>query len=164
MINEISGDILLSRAAAIAHGVAPMDHFDQGLALALRQQWPSMYDDFRHWCHVHHPAAGDLWAWAGADGKRVVSLLTQDPARNHNQHPGGATQSHVSHALRALHKWVEKEKITSLALPRLATGVGGLEWREVRPLIQQHLGTLTIPVFVYATYVPGLAATETGIH
>jgi O-acetyl-ADP-ribose deacetylase (regulator of RNase III) len=66
----------------------------------------------------------------------------------------------VGHALKALHKLVVAEKITSLALPRLATGVGGLDWNEVEPLITQHLGDLGIPVVVYTTYHPGVAATE----
>jgi hypothetical protein len=45
-------------------------------------------------------------------------------------------------------------------LPRLATGVGGLDWKVVKPLIWQHLGTLAIPIYVYGTYVPGVAANE----
>lgn len=40
MIYEVSGDILLSEARAIAHGVAPNDNFATGLALSLREHWP----------------------------------------------------------------------------------------------------------------------------
>ena len=36
MIHEVEGDILLSSAHAIAHGVAPNDDFRSGLAHALR--------------------------------------------------------------------------------------------------------------------------------
>ena len=46
MIHEVSGDILESRAEAIAHGVAPNDHFDSGLARALRERWPSMFSRY----------------------------------------------------------------------------------------------------------------------
>jgi len=42
MIEFDSGDLLLSAAKAIAHGVAPGDHFDSGLALALRERWPEI--------------------------------------------------------------------------------------------------------------------------
>ena len=48
----------------------------------------------------------------------------------------------------------------SVALPRLATGVGGMDWKDVRPLIEQHLAPLRIPVIVYATYAAGRAAEE----
>jgi O-acetyl-ADP-ribose deacetylase (regulator of RNase III) len=69
----------------------------------------------------------------------------------------------VGHALRELHKFIEAEKVSSLALPRIATGVGGLDWKDVQPLVAQHLGTLKIPVFVYTTYTAGRAAEEAGL-
>lgn len=160
MLHEVSGDILLSQADAIAHGVAPNDDHKQGLALALRENWPAMYKDFRHYCQTTHPKAGGIWAWAGADGRRVVSLFTQEAAYEHGTKPGRASVEHVNHALKALRKWVETEGVRSLALPRVATGVGGMDWATVRPLIEKHLGDLAIPVYVYATYHPGVAAAE----
>ena len=160
MIKEVHGDILLSSAQAIAHGVSPNDNFGQGLALALREQWPSLYKDFRHFCQTSHPKSGDAWLWAGADGKRIVNLMTQEAAYGHGEKPGQATLPNVNHALRALHKIAQAEKFTSIALPRLATGVGRLDWEEVRPLIEEHLGNLGIPVYVYSKYEKGVKANE----
>lgn len=161
MIQEVSGDILLTKAQAIAHGIAPNDHFSSGLALALREQWPAMYQDFRHYCHVKHPKSGGAWVWGGTDGKRLVNLLTQEPPTNHQANPGRASIHNVSHALKELRHLIEKEKLSSVALPRLATGVGGLNWEEVYPLIKKHLGDLPIPVLVYVTYRAGEQARET---
>lgn len=160
MLKEVEGDILKTRATMVAHGVAPNDGFANGLALSLRQQWPAMYKDFRHYCQTVTPKTGELWAWAGAGGVRIVSLFTQGPAPTHGAKPGKATVENVNHSLKALAKLVESEKVTSLALPRLATGVGGLDWKDVRPLIEKHLGRLSIPVYVYATYQPGVQAME----
>lgn len=162
MIKQVTGDILLSSAQALAHGIAPNDHFDAGLALSLRQDWPSLHKDFRHYLHTAHPKPGGLWVWTGVDGRRVVNLFTQEPAPTEHAHPGRATYQNVNHCLRELHKLIEKEKILSLALPRLATGVGGLDWDQVEPLIQQHLGSLPIPIYVYTTYQKGLKAAENG--
>ena len=47
MIKKVQGDIMLSKADAMAHGVAPMDHFDSGLAASIREDYPSLYKDFR---------------------------------------------------------------------------------------------------------------------
>ena len=160
MIHLVSGDILLSPSRAIAHGVGPADHFDSGLALALRERWPALARDFRHHCQQSNPKPGDLWTWAGADGVRIVNLITQEAAPGHKAHPGRATVAHVNHALRKLRAFVETETIASLAMPRLATGVGGLEWKEVRPLVEKHLGDLQIPICVYDSYQPGVAAKE----
>ena len=162
MIKEVSGDILLSKANAIAHGAAPGDHFDAGLALGLRELWPALAKDFRHYCHTTHPKAGQAWLWSAANGTRIVTLLTQDgtPGEQGAGRPGRAHVEHVNHALRALHALTEKEGFTSLAIPRLGTGVGGLDWADVKPLVVQHLGALAIPVYVYVEYRKGQAATE----
>jgi O-acetyl-ADP-ribose deacetylase (regulator of RNase III) len=161
MIHEVTGDILLSKAQVIAHGVAPNDPFANGLAHALRERWPAMYKDFRHYCHTAHPQPGEIWAWAGP-GIRVVSLMTQDAAYGHGAKPGRAGTQHVNHSLRKLRKFLDDEKVASLALPRIATGNGGLDWAHVKPLIQSHLGDAKIPVYVYTTYKAGVEADEAG--
>jgi hypothetical protein len=38
--------------------------------------------------------------------------------------------------------------------------VGGLDWKEVRPLIERHLGDLDRPIYVYETYRPDVKAKE----
>lgn len=161
MIKEVAGDIVLTKAEAVAHGVAPNDNFSTGLALALRERWPAMYKDFRHYSKTFAPKVGGLWAWAGVGGVRIVNLYTQEPAEHDGSRPGRARIEHVNHCLKALCQFIEAEKFTSVALPRLATGVGGLDWKDVQPLIEKHLGHLSIPVYVYATYRPGVAAEET---
>ncbi|MBI5437037.1 MAG: Appr-1-p processing protein [Nitrosomonadales bacterium] len=160
MLYELSGDILLSGAKAIVQGVAPNDDFHHGLALQLRERMPAMYKDFRHHCQTSHPKSGSLWTWMSADGHFIVNLFTQDAAYTHGSKPGDATLSHVNHALHALRNFVQKEKPGSLALPRLACGVGGLSWDDVKPLIEKHLGDLDTPVYVYATYQKGVKANE----
>ena len=160
MIQEVEGDILLSKAGAVAHGVAPHDNFANGLALALRERWPAMYKDFKHACQLSEPKPGELWTWGGAGGVRIVNLLTQEPPPNHGSRPGKASVENVNHCLKALRKTIEAEKFTSVALPKLACGVGGLDWKDVKPLIQKHLGDLSIPIVVYSTYHPGVQASE----
>lgn len=164
MIKEVSGDILLSDAHVIALGAAPGDHLDAGLALALREEWPALAKDFRHYCHTTHPKVGEAWLWTAANGKRIATLLTQDAAAGERGagRPGRAHVESVNHALRALRALAEEEDFTSIALPRLSTGVGGLSWEQVRPLVVRHLGDLPIPVYVYSEYRKGQRATERG--
>ncbi len=162
MIHYVTGDLLLSKAQAIAHGIAPNDSFSSGLALSLRENWPAMYKDFRHYCQTTHPKAGSAWLWGGADGVRIVNLFTQEAAYDHGEKPGKASVEHVNHSLRELHKLMDSEKFTSLALPRLATGVGGLDWADVKPLIEKHLSGLNAAVYVYETYHKGSAVNEPG--
>jgi O-acetyl-ADP-ribose deacetylase (regulator of RNase III) len=91
---------------------------------------------------------------------RLAALFTQEPPAHQGGRPGRAKTEHVNHALHALKQMVERESIDSLALPRLATGVGGLDWAHVEPLVRTQLGGLQVPVYVYTNYAKGLAAEE----
>ena len=162
MIHYVSGDILLSRAQALAHGVAPKDPMNQGLARSLHEMYPAMHKDYHHWCNLRHPKPGEAWLWGGAGGVRVINLITQEGGYGHGSRPGRATLKHVRDSLRALAHIVEEEGLKSLALPRLATGVGGLDWDDVRPVLEERLGGLKIPVHVYAEFHAGRKADEPG--
>ena len=154
MIKEVSGDILETNAEAIAQGIAPFDHFNQGLALSLKEEWPAMARDFRHYCHLQNPAPGTAWIWSGPGGKRIINLLTQEASdgEKHSGHPGKSSLSHVRHALKNLSEIIEKERIRSVALPKIATGVGGLDWNDVRELIDQYLSDSKAEIFLYSDY------------
>lgn len=163
MIHEVHGDITLTAATAIAHGVAPNDHFNAGLALQLRERFPAMFKDFRHYGQISHPKPGDIWVWSGMGPTgpvHIVSLFTQQGGYEHGAKPGRATLDNVNHSLRKLGKWVGEQGPASLALPRLATGVGGLDWKDVEPLIREHLRMLPIPVILYSTFRKGERADE----
>ena len=98
--------------------------------------------------------------WGGTGGARIFNLLTQEGEHTHGSKPGKANLANVNHCLRRLRHEIEKEGIKSLAMPALATGVGGLSWSDVKPLIVQHLGDLQIPIYLYVTYHAGMQAKE----
>lgn len=165
MIREVEGDILLSEARVIAHGIATADPFDSGLALALRERFPSMVRDYRHATHSRQPDTGDIWVWKGVDGdgrvRCIVNLLTQGmQSQDKSARPVKAKLEDVNRALRRLADFLRDEGVRSVALPRVATGVGGLDWADVKPLIRQHLDGLGIPVVVYEVYRKGVKADE----
>jgi O-acetyl-ADP-ribose deacetylase (regulator of RNase III) len=160
MIHEVAGDILETTAEAIVQGVAANDPMKQGLAAALHERYQAMHKDFHHWCRQQHPKLGSAWIWSGPGGVRVINLITQDGGYEHGSKPQRASVSTVNHALRSLRKLLADEGIASAALPRLATGVGGLDWAEVRPLVESQLGDIAADVYVYSEYVPGQKAAE----
>ncbi len=161
MIREVSGDIMLTDCHFVAHSIAPLDHYDTGLALSLRERYPDMVKSFRQYCHTHHPKTGEIWAWQSSDGKTIINLLSQEPAPERAAgRPGKASISHVDHALKNLAKYIESHAVEKLAMPKIATGVGGLEWNEVKYSIDKFLGHLPCTIFVYARFVKGEKAKE----
>ena len=55
---------------------------------------------------------------------------------------------------------VQDEELTSLALPRVAKGVGGLEWSDVKPVLEERLADVDLPIFVYEQFRAGQQADE----
>lgn len=163
MIHEVRGDILLSHAQVIAHAVAPNDRFSQGLALSLHQRWPALVKDFHHFCHTMQPKAGDVWIWSGAMSKRVISLLTNEVALSTGSKPPPARKEILELSLRELRSLLESKRFAHIALPRLATGAGGLDWEVVEPLVERHLGDLSLPIYIYTQYEEGVQAIEPGL-
>jgi O-acetyl-ADP-ribose deacetylase (regulator of RNase III) len=52
--------------------------------------------------------------------------------------------------LEALKEVIREKRITSIAIPPLGCGNGGLNWSNVRPLIQEYLNDLTdVEIIIY---------------
>jgi O-acetyl-ADP-ribose deacetylase (regulator of RNase III) len=162
MIKEVKGDILLSACKTIVQSVAPNDHMDAGLALSLRELHPSMTKDFRHFCHLKNPKPGDIWTWKGVGGHCIINLMAQEPTESKSSggHPGKASISNLDKCLKNLAKSVSEEGIDEIVMPKLATGVGGLEWQDVLKLINKHFEDSHTRVLVYTTYVKGQKGEE----
>ena len=116
MLKEVTGDILLSTAGAIAHGIAPHDNFKQGLALSLREQWPGMYKDFRHYCQTYNPKPGGAWSWKGPNSPVIINLFTQEQAGTRPTIIVPNMQLKALHALRweAPGQWKELSDVMPL--------------------------------------------------
>jgi O-acetyl-ADP-ribose deacetylase (regulator of RNase III) len=163
VIREVSGDILLSKADVIAHGVAPADQLETGLGAGMRETFPGLVDPFLEYCKALHPMPGDAWTWSGS-GKngpvKVVCLFTQQQALVKGQKPGPATLEAVSHALVNLKKALKKTKARSCAISKVGTGAGGLAWADVKAVFAKQLADVEIPVYVYSDYQRGVPASE----
>lgn len=157
MIKEVYGNILLSQAGAIVQGIANNEDFSQGLASSVKEKWPGIEDDFKQCCCNSKLQPGDLWAWKNADGTDVINLITRGAPNNTS---GTSSLDNLDHSLARLGVLVEERGIKSLAVPKIGTDVGGLDWRDVKPLIEKHLGKLKIPVYLYTIYSKNMAAVE----
>lgn len=160
MIHKVEGDILLSSASAIVLGGGINDPMDKGLALALHNRYPEMCKDFNRWCHQHNTTPGEAWLWTGSNNIKIINLIIQDTIDSHDYHFGKATLNNLTHALDALVKIILHKRITSIALPKLGTGSGDLDWDDIWPLIENSLGNIDVPVYVYTRYHPGQKAEE----
>jgi O-acetyl-ADP-ribose deacetylase (regulator of RNase III) len=68
------------------------------------------------------------------------------PTKNHYANP--SRLEWIDRGLLRIRSLISDFGITSLAMPAPGCGNGGLDWTQVRPLIERHLGDLPIPVTV----------------
>ena len=163
MIYEVEGDILMSRADVIAQGVAVNDPMTRGIARKLQDKFPSMRDQYLEWCEETNPEPGDIWLWHGNGTTRVLNLIigeATDPELGRASRPDKIA---VHRTFRKLNKLVADERISSIALPKIGSGAGGIDWLEVRDMMHSQFSELLIPLFVYVTELDGMLASEPGM-
>lgn len=145
-IQFISGDLFVNRfkAEAFAHGCNCAGSMGAGIAVGFKERYPAMFEEYKSRCKAKPPtfAMGSAFLWREAGKPAVFNLGTQPrPGR-------GATYDAVEAALRAMRTIAEKESITSIAMPRIAAGYGGLSWKKVKAQIEAVFadwpGTLTV--------------------
>ncbi len=158
-IYEVSGDVMLTSAQTIAHGVAPGENYPTGIALAVRERWPEAVKDFKSVCRRQRLQPGDIHLWKGPE-KWVLNLLTQDEAYTKDVRITRAHRKYLHSSLTATRRDLATLGIESIALPRVCAGLGKMDWEEVLPIIREEWDKLPVPVFLYTRFVPELRAPE----
>ena len=133
------------------------------LARKLQEKFPSMRDQFIEWCEETTPELGEIWLWGGNTKTRVLNLIVGEAAEPELGRSSRPNKIAVHRALRAVNKLVIDERFNSIAIPRIGSGVGGIDWLEVRGMMASQLGELIIPLFVDVTALDGMLAHEPGM-
>lgn len=131
-ITDQTGNIFTTQAQAIGHGVNTKGVMGAGIAFSVRLMYPEVYLEYRELCELGALQPGGVYtALDENSGRYIVNLASQDaPGANARLEWLRASLS------RALDELTELE-VTSLALPRIGAGIGGLEWPEVREAIEE---------------------------
>ena len=72
----------------------------------------------------------------------IFNLATQDTKYE-------TKLEYVEQVFKRLASNWKKEGIISIAMPRIASGLGGLDWHDVRQVIKNQIGHISIPVTIY---------------
>ena len=129
----IHGNIFNSDAHALVNPVNCMGTMGAGLARQFKDKYPAMHQAYLIQCQEHRLRPGRVHVFHHSPSRTIVNLPTKDHWRN------PSTLAHVESGLIALNAALEQHDIRSVAVPALGTGLGGLKWTDVLPLIQKHL-------------------------
>lgn len=125
------GDLFTSNQAVIGHGVNTVGVMGAGIAVLFRRRWPSMYQEYRRQCRAGELVAGGCMIWeTGEPGfELVVNLASQDlPGANASL--DWVDQSATCAALDVIERGYD-----TIALPRIASNIGGLHWPDVESVL-----------------------------
>lgn len=134
--------ILKSKAQTVVNTVNCVGVMGKGLAAEFKKRYPQMYRTYKDICENKLLEPGKLWLWQGPD-----QWVLNFPTKKHWKNP-----SRLEWIEAGLNKFVSEYQhrgIREISFPRLGCGNGGLDWEDVRPLMETYLGHLSIPIFIH---------------
>lgn len=147
MIEFTSGDILKDDSDALINTVNCVGVMGRGIALQFKNAWPGNFDDYAAACKRNEVQPGRMFV-------HETGLLTPPrfiinfPTKRHWR--GKSRIEDIEAGLVALVAVIRAKGIRSIAIPPLGSGLGGLEWSEVRPCIERAMQDLAdVRVRVY---------------
>lgn len=132
MIHEAHGNLLDADVDALVNTVNTVGVMGKGIALQFRRRFPDMFTVYERAAKQREIQLGRMHVWeTGAlSGPRFVINF---PTKGHWRSRSRVVD--VETGLNDLTRLVGELGITSIAVPPLGCGNGGLDWQQVRPLI-----------------------------
>lgn len=143
MLTYTTGNLFDSHMQTLVNAVNTAGTMGKGIAREFKERYPAMFAEYVRRCESGELDVGSPYLYRGTE-HWVLNFVT----KRHYRHPSRI--QYIQIGLANLRDNYGHWGIQSLALPALGCGYGGLEWAEVRPLMQQYLGDLTIPIEIYA--------------
>lgn len=147
MIRFTSGNLLDDDADAVVNTVNTMGVMGKGIALMFKERFPENYKAYAAACKARQVEPGRMFVTESPElsGPRwIINFPTKANWRFPSKLPW------IEAGLTDLKRVIEEKGIRSIAIPPLGAGNGGLDWRDVRPLIERALGNLPdVEVVIY---------------
>lgn len=140
MIEYKTGDLLAEQAEALVNTVNCVGVMGRGVALQFKNAFPENFKAYERECRQRKMEPGRMFVVElkrTADPRYIINF----PTKRHWR--GKSRMADIEAGLQALTKEILSRGIRSVALPPLGSGLGGLDWQEVRKRIQAVLENLT---------------------
>ena len=134
MIELRRGDLLKQNAEALVNAVNCVGIMGRGIALQFRKAFPESFKIYEAACKRGEVKPGEMLVF---DTHQVTNprYIINFPTKRHWRDQSRITD--IESGVEALVKEVYDRGISSIAVPALGCGLGGLKWSEVRPRIEK---------------------------
>lgn len=136
MIEYKTGDLLKADAEALVNTVNCVGIMGRGVALQFKNEFPANFKAYAAACEREEVQPGRMFVFETrtlTNPKFIINF----PTKRHWR--GKSRMEDIDAGLRALVGEVSALGIKSIAIPPLGSGLGGLDWAEVRPRIVEAL-------------------------
>lgn len=149
MIREAQGNLLDADADALVNTVNTVGVMGKGIALQFKRAFPANYKAYKRACDQGAVELGRMFIWdAGAIKTNGPRYIINFPTKKHWR--SKSKLQDIGAGLDDLVRHLKDLSITSVAVPPLGCGHGGLEWSQVRPLIENAFEELPdVTVLLY---------------
>ncbi len=139
MLRFTQGNLLDAPVDALVNTVNTVGVMGKGIALMFKERFPENFRAYAAACKAGEVRVGEMFVQASAEleGPRWIINF---PTKQDWRHP--SRSEWIESGLVSLKNVIREKSIRSVALPPLGCGNGGLEWGEVRPMIEEALGEL----------------------
>jgi O-acetyl-ADP-ribose deacetylase (regulator of RNase III) len=134
MIELTRGDIVKAEAEALVNTVNCVGFMGRGIALQFKRAFPANFQAYEVACRANEVQPGRMLVYPTgylASPRYIINF----PTKRHWR--GKSRIEDIESGLRALVAEVRQLGIESIAVPPLGCGLGGLDWRDVRPRIER---------------------------
>lgn len=142
MLLNIRGDILKSTTEAIVNPVNCEGIMGKGLAYQVRNMYPKTYREYKIACKEERLQIGKMH-WTKENNKIIINFPTKNKWREKSR------ISYITEGLVSLRYLVKELNITSIAVPPLGCGLGGLNWSQVSQILTNFLEPISDNVTIY---------------
>jgi len=143
---DASGNLLTANVDALVNTVNAVGVMGKGIALQFKNAYPANFKAYERACKAEEVQLGDMFVFdtgALTGPQWIINFPTKGHWRSNSR------LSDVESGLDSLRSTIEELRIRTIAVPPLGCGNGGLDWSEVRPLIEKKLDGLDVEVHVY---------------
>lgn len=140
MIKYVTGDLLDDKAEAIVNTVNCVGVMGRGVALQFKKKFPENYKVYAAACKQDEVVPGKMFVSRNED-MFGPDWIINFPTKRHWRQKSRIED--IETGLDSLVKVIEEKQIKSIALPPLGSGLGGLDWQQVKALIVSKLNHLT---------------------
>ncbi|MEM4217941.1 MAG: macro domain-containing protein [Candidatus Methanomethylicaceae archaeon] len=144
MVHIVHGNIFASNKQTLVNPVNCVGVMGAGLAREFRRRFPGMYKDYLTMVALGKVRPGVPYIYKELLQPWIINFPTKYHFREM------AMMEYIERGLCYIIGNYRKWKVTSLAVPALGCGLGGLDWSDVKPVLVAYLSELDIPVDIYA--------------